>query len=246
MKRKLLLILVFIVVIAAIYLNRTYARIYSYQNIPGVSTDFSGTYTLENPQRETFQYIALGDSLTAGLGVNSVKETFPYKVAESLQNRGYSMILKIYAKSGATTEDLLEKQLPQVKNQKANLITIFIGTNDLHQLSTPEKFKRNYQQIIDRLKGQDKIVLLNLPYLGSPKLIYPPYDLLIDQRTQQFNQVIAKLAQENNLQYIDLYTPTREAFKTNLTVYSEDQFHPSEKGHQIWAEIIADNLLLED
>jgi lysophospholipase L1-like esterase len=86
-------------------------------------------------------------------------------------------------------------------------------------------------------KTSAKIYLINLPYLGTDTLIWPPYNLYFDARTKEFNEAIAGVAKEYDLPLVDIYQ-TKAAFQSDRSYYAEDQFHPSAKGYEFWANLI--------
>lgn len=194
------------------------------------------------PSHENFVYVAMGDSLTAGVGASTQAQTYPYRLAEHLSQKQSNVQVLNLGVPGAKTDDLISTQLPMALNSSANLITIFVGTNDVLNHYTLSAFRHNYQLILDTLstKPNTKVELINIPYLGSQKLISFPLDNLYDLRVQQFNQVIAELGQKYHYKVIDLYTPTNTTFWQNPEMYSPDLFHPSDKGYNLWSEIIND------
>lgn len=229
-----LLFLIFLFLITGIYLNRSYAYFY----------DFLGQNYLAPPNSETtiifgnqsssksIKYAALGDSLTAGVGVADIKSSYPYLIAQKLSSKNNVELVNL-AHPGDVSSDLLLK-LPEVLSQKPDLITILIGINDIHNLKSVKEFESNLSQIITTLKrGNGKIYLLSIPYLGSDKIVYFPYNLILDFRTKQFNNVIKKLSKNYGLEYIDLYPLTKSE-----DFYSSDQFHPGEEGYKAWSKVV--------
>lgn len=71
-------------------------------------------------------YIAFGDSISAGYGIESKELTYPAIIAEK-----YALSLNNLAENGATSADMLITiaNTPEIKN--AELITISVGGNDL-------------------------------------------------------------------------------------------------------------------
>lgn len=240
--RKLFLVGI-LLILTIVYLNRSYAYFYNFfGSRPLPNPNFKNYQIGNKAASEVFKYVALGDSLTAGIGVISPEQTLPYLVAKSLPKQ--NIILNNLGAPQSTTLTVLNSQINPALSVNPDLVTIFIGMNDLHNLQNPENFKTNYQQIISKLraKSQAKIVLITLPYLGSPKTLLPPYNFLMDWRTQQFNEVIKKLGEKSDLQIIDLYTPTKNQMQKDISMYSFDGFHPSEKGYKLWSEIINSEL----
>lgn len=230
--KKLPLILL---IIAGVYLYLTYAYFYSFlgrKNL--VAPNHETTMIIGNQSgSKTIKYTALGDSLTAGIGVSDYKNSYPYLVALKLSSKN-NVELTNLARAGDTSLDVVTNQLPKVLLEKPDLVTILIGINDIHNLKSLKEFEDNYTQIITVLKKSGaKLYVLSLPYLGSDKIVYFPYNLFLDLRTKQLNNVIKKVSTDVGAEYIDLYLLSKSA-----NFYSSDQFHPGEAGYQEWSKVI--------
>lgn len=237
-----LLILAVIILALSIYLNRSYDHIYSYDQKPDiVRSALQRNYILEGGKGEkSIKYLALGDSLTYGYGAKSYKGTFPYVLGQKLLDKYKKVEVLNLAVSGSVAEDVLSGQLPQALEEKPDFVTIFIGTNDVHDFTDKEKFRASLEIITDKLKITGaKIILINIPYLGTDSLILFPYNKLMDARIKEFNLILKDLADKKGIEYFDLYTPTKEYSVKNPDFYSKDQFHPSEKGYIFWGDLIS-------
>ncbi|MFA6995380.1 MAG: SGNH/GDSL hydrolase family protein [Patescibacteria group bacterium] len=197
-----------------------------------------------NLVKEPIVYVALGDSLTAGVGLSNYNDSFPYLLARRFGKSDQAVTLKDRATPGTKTEDLLDKLLPLAIKDGPDIVTVLIGINDIHGIISADNFKNNYDRILSRLTKETsaKIYVINLPFIGADTLVLPPYNYLLDARTKEFNKIIKQLANKYSVSYIDLYTPTVALFKTSGAHYSVDLFHPSATGYKIWADIIYDNI----
>lgn len=237
---KRLIIIVILLLVLGVYLNRSYSRIYDRDesNISGIS--WTDPVTLQNPNfQNTVKYVALGDSLTVGVGSKDIKKTLPFIIAGKISEH-MSVTLVNLAVSGATAQDVIKNQLSKAVVQKPNYITLFIGTNDIHSLIAPSKFEAQMTNIIDFLEKNTsaKIIVFSIPYLGSENLILFPYNFLIDYRIKQYNKVLTDLSETYKFTLIDLYTPTKENFSKQTNFYSSDNFHPSEEGYLMWGSLV--------
>lgn len=231
-----------LLILVSFYLYFSYVGFYNFIGDKDLKDpNLVSTYILVATQNKTpTKYIALGDSLSAGVGSNDPQKTFVYQFAQNLLKK-YSPVEVIdLAQPGATTSDLIETHLPQTIIIKPDYITLLIGINDIHNKSSLENFRKNYSYIINQLTTQTKarITLINLPYLGSDKIAHFPFNILLNFRTRQFNNIINSLARENNLKVVDLYNGTRQQFVNNQNLYSTDLFHPSGEGYILWSKLI--------
>lgn len=235
--------LILVIIITFFYLNRSYAHIYdSLGDAHFSSPDKIGEYVIgsDTLSSKTLTYDALGDSLTAGVGLDDYRLSFPYLIGEKISDGAYRVELKDRSSPGSKSKDFTESFLISVVEDRPDIITLFIGVNDVHGNVSPKEFSENYEKILKHLTEQTraKIYVINLPYIGSPDLILFPYNLYFDWRTMQFNKAIRKASIDYNVTYIDLYKKTALKFKTGGPHYSSDLFHPSAQGYSEWADII--------
>ena len=242
MHKKLLYIIpICIGVIIFIYLNRTYAHVYSLFDKTS-NPNMALNYTIGNTHAtHTIRYAALGDSLTAGVGATDAKHALPYLLSEKIAQKNTQIKLFNLGQPGATSADVLKQQIVPLTSFAPDLITLCIGTNDMHQRVSMADFKKNYNQILDDLQRYQKaqIILINLPYLGTDKLVQSPWPTYYDSQIKKYNQVIADIATERKLTLVDLYDKTKVYFKNNQSqVYSADLYHPNDAGYAYWTDII--------
>jgi len=231
--------------IVVLYLNRAYAHIYQVIGRVGLKpVEGQVTYIINNMATITLNYTALGDSLSAGAGTDNYQEILPYLLAEKMSGGNQKVILKNRSIPGLETGGLIADLLPEAMADNADIVTVMIGVNDIHNKVSATQFRRNYEKILSSLKqnSQTKIYVINIPFIGADSLLSPPYQALFDSRTRRFNEIIQDLSIKYDVKYIDLYTPTVELFKRSGNHYSSDLFHPSAAGYKLWADIIYDHI----
>lgn len=225
----------------ALYLHQNYARIYNRSEsiLPSIAWNQPVLFKNSNFQN-TAKYVALGDSLTVGFGSNDIAMTYPYFYAQNLSKQ-MSVLLTNFGVRGATSSDLINTQLGEAVREKPNYISLLIGINDVHNFTSEKKFKEDFDHITSVLIAQTdaKIILLNIPYLGSKNLILFPFNIYFDYKTRQFNGIISKIAKAKNLTLIDIYTPTKKIFSDEPDFYSSDGFHPSGEGYILWGNLLS-------
>lgn len=246
MKKSTYWIVAVIILVIGAYLYLSHAYIYHFIKVSGLGpSDRQHSYTMgNNLSTKKIIYASLGDSLTAGVGVDKYEESYPYLLAEKFAGSDKEITLKNFGIPGARTEDLINYQLAQAIAEKPDIITILIGTNDIHGNVGETKFKKNYQYILDKLTKETKakIYTINIPYIGSNTLILPPYNFYFDHEITKYNKIIQYLAENYNVKYIDLATPTSAMLKKNGPYYAADKFHPSAEGYKLWSQIIYDDI----
>jgi len=242
MKKSCGLIIVLLLIAVALYLNRAYAHIFD---------TISAANLLPPPRQSAYAfgdsvgafqrlYLAMGDSLTAGVGANQYEETYPYLVGQSLAARYGGLSVKNSGFPGLKAVDLLGGPLNSAVSNNPQIVTLFIGINDVYGSVNLNDFKKSYEEILSRLTEETnaKVYAVGLPVLGSGSLLWPPYNYYFDWRTRQFNQAIKELAAKYQVIYIDLYAPLKSVLKTAGPYYAGDNFHLSAAGYALIAPLI--------
>lgn len=240
MKKRVLIILSITSIILFVYLNRSYAHIYQTIKNAGLrSPDQTQTYKIGNASTKSLTYVAIGDSLTSGVGVDSYTNSYPYQFAQKISQKGTQVILKTEAVPGAKSADIINNFLNSTIEKKPDVVTLFVGINDIHGNISKTEFKNNYENILKKLTQETKadIYSIAIPYIGASQLIQFPYVYYFDMRTREFNTIIRELSEIYNVKYIDLYTQTLSV-STQNSYYASDLFHPSQVGYTLWADIL--------
>ena len=246
MKKKLIFFLVaLIIIVLGIYLNRSYAYIYNkigQEHLLAVNQTMNYDVIKNSSVSTTFTYVALGDSLTAGVGAQVDNQAWPYLVAENMAEKYGRVKLINLGQPGAKSSDVVSGQLASAISAQPDYVTILIGVNDIHNQVSVGDFIKNISLTIDELKIKTKaqIALVNIPYIGSTQLLYPPYDFYFRSRTQEYNHALEVVCQDKQVICVDLYGPNlKESVGTDF--YSTDLFHPSAVGYLSWSKIIYAN-----
>lgn len=244
MKKIFLIILFGFILILGVYLNRSYANIFNIIDKAGLqASDRQKSYIINEGASSSLSYLALGDSLTAGVGVNDYNNSYPYQVAEKMAQEGKAVTLRTVARPGWKAGDLADKLGDQSIDLRSDVVTLFIGTNDIYGNVSKREFRKNYENILDILSRRSgaKVNIISLPYLGSDDLIKLPYNYYFKDKTREFNEIIKQLAEDYQFNYIDLYTLNLLSSSRVADYYAADLFHPSSAGYNLWAKIIYDH-----
>jgi lysophospholipase L1-like esterase len=244
--KNLLIIIASVIVILIVYLliahHLVYAKIGS-ESLKNPDTTHEYMVGKELTANKALVYTAVGDSLTAGVGADKYEESYPYLLAQKFAGSNLKIDLRVQAYPGARTSDVIRDLLELAVNNQPDVVTVLLGVNDIHGFVSQTQFAENYQEILTRLKTgtKAKIYAISIPYIGTDQLILPPYDFYFRQQTIKFNEIIKKLAAEDNIEYVDLYTPTENMYQDHAS-FSADFFHPSAKGYGIWTDAIYANI----
>lgn len=182
------------------------------------------------------RYLALGDSTGAGVGARDggyVARLFKRIIA----HRPGSALTNLCV-SGATTSDVLRGQLDRGVRGDPQLVTLGIGINDIGHGMTLAQFSKNYEEILSRLRSDTMaaIVVTNIPDISSAPRIPQALRTEYHQQIVTFNQKLEEIAARHEVTVFDNYTVTHEQLAQHPEFFSEDGFHPSDKGYELWAE----------
>jgi len=102
--------------------------------------------------------VALGDSLTAGLGV-APDEAYPALLGERLKREGYDYRVVNAGVSGDTSAGGV-RRVDWVLRQRPELVIVALGANDGLRGQPPAQLRDNLVAIIDRIRASGARVLL--------------------------------------------------------------------------------------
>lgn len=169
--------------------------------------------------------VVLGDSLAAGYKLPSDKG-FVHVLQQKLKEKKYEVKLIDAAVPGDTTKGGLAR-LEWATPENTKGVILELGANDALRGVPPEKTKKNLEEIIQKLKKRNIIILL-------AGMRAPPN--LGEQYEQKFNAIYNELAQKYKTILFPFFLKDVAARKElNL----QDAIHPNEKG----VEIIVENIL---
>jgi acyl-CoA thioesterase-1 len=181
-------------------------------------------------------YLALGDSTGSGVGARNggyVARLFQ----RVLEHRAGSELANLCV-SGATTEDVLRRQLQSGVEKSPDLVTLGIGINDIGHGFTIEQFAKNYDEILTTLKQKTRgeIIVTNIPDVSSAPRIPASMRAEYQRQIERFNQRLEEIARSHQVTIFDIFTITRRELPSHPEYFSGDGFHPSDEGYELWAE----------
>ncbi len=166
-------------------------------------------------------WVALGDSLTQGIGAGDYDRGWVGQLRDRLAAAGREHAVVNLGVSGAKTVDVLERQLPVLDTLDADLVTLMIGSNDLMRPHNRKLLPERFEQILRRLpRGA---IVTTLPNPAPP--------------ARQASDILLRLAPELGLVVAELRDPRTSSWRGKLAA---DHFHPNELGHAALAGVVAD------
>jgi acyl-CoA thioesterase-1 len=180
------------------------------------------TATPEPPKTVVF----LGDSLTAGLGVQNA-EAFPALIAEKIRAAGLPFEVENAGLSGDTSAGGL-RRIDWLLQRRIDVLVLELGANDGLRGLQLKSLKANLQAIIDKTKAKNPQVKIVLAGMQVPPNLGAEY-------AAGFEQVFTELARENNAVLIPFLL---EGVGGHRDLNQQDLIHPSAAGHRIVADLV--------
>ncbi len=168
--------------------------------------------------------IAVGDSLTAGLGV-AEEEAYPAVLEEKLQQSGNNWQVINAGISGETSSGALTR-IAWIIAQEPDIVILETGANDGMRGIPIRVIKENINQAIQRLKEADiGVVLAGMQMLQN---FGPDY-------TKQFAAVYPTVAEAQQVILIPFFL---EQVAGTPSLNLPDFIHPTPEGHRIVAQTV--------
>ena len=175
------------------------------------------TAAVKQTTRETI--VAMGDSLTAGLGVDE-SEAYPAQLQKKLADDGHHFNVVNAGVSGETSSGALSRIDWVISALKPDLIILETGANDGLRGIDPDVLRKNLDRIVSVIKANNIAVILcgmkMLPNLG------PVF-------TRAFTDIYPEIAQKHAIPLIPFFL---EGVAGDPRYNQPDRLHPTAEGYR--------------
>ena len=186
-------------------------------------------------------YVALGDSTVEGIGASHSNLNYVSRLHARLRARYPNATVTNLGVGGATSRDVMTRQLDRAIKRRPDLITLSIGPNDITRGIPVAQYQQHMNVILGRLRRETTalIVMNLLPDLTvTPRFATGPRTAVVGGQTVLFNEALAQKAREYEVALVDLYLPSREEVPAQPALLWKDRYHPSDAGYARWAELM--------
>ena len=160
--------------------------------------------------------VALGDSLTAGLGL-SASEAFPAKLEKALKARGLAVEIANAGVSGDTASGGLAR-LDWAVPADTDAVIVELGANDMLRGTDPQIARRALEEIVRRLTDR-RIAVLLAGMRAAPNL-GPEY-------ARQFEAIYPELAAKYDVVFYPFFL---DGIAAESRLNQRDGLHPTKAG----------------
>ncbi len=184
------------------------------------------------------RYVALGDSYTIGQGIPS-DESFPSQLVRVFAEESIPVTLVANpSRTGFTTQNLIDQELPIFERAKPDAVTILIGVNDWVQGVSEERFRTNVAHIFDAVLEtlpRERVLVISIPDF-SVMPIGKTFSLGrdISSGLARFNTIIQEEAEKRTLKTVDIF-PLSQTLSESRFI-APDGLHPSKEAYALWVQ----------
>ena len=171
--------------------------------------------------------LALGDSLTEGLGVDK-ENNYPAQLEDRLQAMGYENTKVINSGLSGETSTGLVNRLDWVMQTKPDVTILTIGANDAIRGIDVATIEANIRTAVKQLQDNGSVVVL-----GGMSI----YDNLGSEYVAAFSDIYPRIAKDMDLTLIPFFL---EGVGGDRALNQADAIHPTKEGYEI---IVNDNIL---
>jgi len=166
--------------------------------------------------------VALGDSLTAGLGV-APDESYPSRLQARLAREGYAYRIVNAGVSGDTTAGGL-RRVEWVLRAAPEIVIVALGANDGLRGQSPQAMRANLDEIVARLRGSGARILL------AGMRLPPNYGA---EFTREFAEVFPAVARRAQIAFMPFLL---DGVAADPRLNQPDGIHPTAAGYQVVAD----------
>lgn len=163
--------------------------------------------------------VAVGDSLTAGLGVDE-ERNYPSQLQKRLDSDGYNYTVINAGVSGETTSGLVSR-LDWIMTMNPDIVILEIGANDGLRGIDVNVPNNNLIKILNYFEENNVIIVFT-----GMRMVWN----LGPEYTSAFNAIYPKLAQEYGVIFMPFFL---EDVATVRELNREDGLHPNGEGYRV-------------
>jgi lysophospholipase L1-like esterase len=202
-------------------------------------TGQSSATTSHQQSVKQITYVAIGASDTFGIGTyDPYDDNWPTDLAALLGPSPIHLInLGI---PGITAHDALSLELPIALDSHPDLLTIWLGVNDIVNKVSTNSYASDLNTLLAGLRANSphaRIAIANIPDLTLLPFFAHTDPQALTRQIQAYNTIIASAAQQHQAILVDL---TQQNFNLQAHpeyINSNDGLHPSDIGYEQLAKV---------
>lgn len=186
-------------------------------------------------------FVAIGASETFGTGANfPARQNWPTDLSARLPAGAQVINLGI---PGVTAHEALQGELPEAMDAHPDIVSVWLGTNDIIQNVTLAQYQQDLDAILTKLETLPHVhvAVANLADLTLLPRFSSDDQTTLKQLVAQWNAVISQEILAHHDILVDIYGHTSE-LTSHPEYLSADGLHPSTQGYQQIADLFYQTL----
>jgi lysophospholipase L1-like esterase len=182
--------------------------------------------------------LVVGESSAAGVGVRTHRDGLAAQIAHTLAEQlNCSVQWHAVGTVGATAARTVNAMATLESLPNAEIAVLALGANDTLRMSSPVKWRRQLQHLVELLRARVNcrvVVLSPVPPLWSFRSLPVPLRGVWGAQAFVLDRLSRHLARQNrDVVYVSVPLPDQAA------MLCEDRFHPSAAGYAFWGQRLA-------
>lgn len=196
---------------------------------------------LYGPRRSgtSARFVMLGDSLAAGLGAGTSRNTPAAMLAQGISNvLDQPVRLMNVATVGARSADL-GMQVDRALHLRPQIAVIIIGANDVTHVGRPQAAVAHLEDAVRRLRAVGcEVVVGTCPDVGSVKPIPQPLRWVARRLSRQLAAAQMIVCVRAGAHVVSLADELGAEFEADPELFDDDRFHPGPEGYERVTQVL--------
>lgn len=206
-----------------------------------VATPSGPQVTPSATTRPALVFVAIGASETFGTGADYPdRQNWPTDLRTQLPQGTQVINLGI---PGVTAHEALQGELPEAMDSNPNIVTVWLGTNDIIQDVSLDQYQQDLDAILTKLDTLPHIhvAVANLADLTLLPRFSSDDQTTLKEQVSEWNDVISQEITAHSAILVDIFGHTEE-LTSHPEYLSPDGLHPSTQGYQQIANLFYQTL----
>lgn len=186
--------------------------------------------------------LAIGDSIIAGVGANTLPNALVGQTAAALSSALDGCVQwQALGVSGYNSKKVLTELVPKMPEHSADFVIVSVGVNDVTGLTTMRQWRRNLKLLLGSIADHSPnavVAASGLPPMHRFPLLPQPLRAVFGMRSRSFDDALRNIVEElPNCRYVPLN------FDPDPSQFAADGYHPSEESYVEYGRQVADALM---
>ncbi|WP_345953522.1 SGNH/GDSL hydrolase family protein [Mucilaginibacter sp. PAMB04168] len=191
-------------------------------------------------------YLALGDSYTIGESVPAA-QSFPYQLSAALNKANYKAAQPvIIARTGWTTDELINEIKAQNITRKFDIVTLLIGVNNQYRNYNINTYRTEFVQLLNTALiyangNKKRVFVISIPDWGVTPFGQGRDRTQIAKEINAYNAINKEESDKAGVSYTNITPISRQAI-ADPTLVASDGLHPSGRMYMLWVDMLVNEV----